>query len=69
MNHQPKGGMCAKCEYKHRDCSKLQFDKMRPHEVVDDITVVICNEFSKQKTGVIDLRRFGRAVDNYEIGA
>ena len=69
MTHQPKGSMCAKCEHKHRDCSKLQFDKMRPHEVSGDVNVVICNEFRKQKTGIIDLRRFGQAVDNYEIGA
>ena len=69
MTYQPKGSMCAKCEHKHRDCSKLPFSKMRKHEVAGDVTVVICNEFSKQRAGVIDLRRFGQAVDNYEIGA
>jgi hypothetical protein len=69
MTYQPKGSMCTKCEHKHSDCSRLQFDKMRKHEVAGDVTVVICNEFSKQKAGVIDLRRFGQAADNYEIGA
>lgn len=51
MNYQPKGSQCAACTKKHDDCSKLDFSKMRKHEVAGSITVVICSQFKKQKPG------------------
>jgi hypothetical protein len=68
MTHQPKGGMCARCEHKHRDCSKLPFDKMRQHERDGDTVIVICSEFKKARPAVVDLRHH-TGPDNYELGA
>ena len=50
MNYQPKGSQCAACTKKHDDCSKLDFSKMRKHEVAGSIVVVICSEFKKENT-------------------
>lgn len=49
MNYQPKGSQCAACTKKADDCSKLPFNKMRKHEVVGSVVVVICSEFKKVK--------------------
>ncbi len=47
MNYQPKGSQCAACTKKADDCSKLPFNKMRKHEAVGSVVVVICSEFKK----------------------
>ena len=49
MIYQPKGSMCAICEHKHRDCSQLPFNAMRPISKSTDLSVVIvkCTDFKK----------------------
>lgn len=47
--HQPKGSMCMVCTKKLEDCSKMQFDKMRPMDKTPDAIIVICSEFVKDE--------------------
>jgi len=53
MNHQPKGGMCAVCANKHKDCSGLKFDEMPiycSYKVgMVKSNIVICTEFKREK--------------------
>lgn len=53
MTHFPKGGMCASCEHKRRDCSALPFDR---YQVIGryvhngkPVTIVKCAEFERAK--------------------
>lgn len=43
MTHQPKGGMCATCEYRYQDCSGLPFSDMKKYR--DNI--VICDRHKR----------------------
>jgi len=56
MNYQPKGGMCAACIHKDRNCSHLNFEYMRPilkvFEVqtktgIEIVKIVKCDEFKR----------------------
>jgi hypothetical protein len=45
--YQPKGGMCANCQYRLNDCSALPFDKMKIIEIENqcDVKIVRCDDF------------------------
>lgn len=45
--HQPKGGMCAACKHKNKDCSDLPFSEMKPIEKCSEAIIVKCTEFKK----------------------
>lgn len=49
MQYQPKGGMCATCKHKHRDCSHLKFDKMPviDYSALQKIKIVACREYER----------------------
>ena len=48
MNYQPKGSMCANCQYRLLVCGHLEFNKMPVIKILDDdIAVVKCTEFKK----------------------
>lgn len=49
MNYQPKGSQCANCKHKHKDCSNLEFHKMRKYSTDGNVTVVLCNKFASDK--------------------
>ena len=49
MTHQPKGSMCANCTKQKQDCSKLDFSKMRPIELYQDVRIVRCSAFEREK--------------------
>lgn len=49
MKYQPKGSQCANCKFKHNDCSKLEFHKMRMYSRDSSVTVVLCNKFASDK--------------------
>jgi len=63
VQYQPKGGMCAACESKHKDCSGLDFSSMRKLSIYrnvntfvghEDIAIVKCDQFNHEK---IDLNQ------------
>ena len=45
--YQPKGGMCANCQYRLNDCSALPFDKMKiiEHDKINHVKIVRCDDF------------------------
>lgn len=44
----PKGGMCVSCQYRFKDCTKLDFKSMRPAKRYDDgTTSVICDKYAR----------------------
>ena len=45
--HHPKGGMCRVCRHRDRDCSHLQFDKMRVIDKYDNKLIVKCEGFKR----------------------
>lgn len=48
MTHQPKGGMCASCQHKRRDCSTLPFDRYPVIKRYRDGTQAVrCAEFRR----------------------
>jgi len=50
VSHQPKGGMCAVCVNKHKDCSGLKFDEMPMiSREKDGTNIVRCTEFKRDK--------------------
>lgn len=44
---QPKGGMCAKCEKRHDDCSGLDFESMPIISIDLETIIVRCTEFKR----------------------
>lgn len=52
MTHTPKGGMCASCENKRRDCSALPFDQYpvigRYNYNGKPVAIVKCAEFKRK---------------------
>lgn len=51
--HQPKGGMCAGCEFVRRDCSSLPFHSMPVIRRDHDRIIVKCVEHKRAGEGVI----------------
>lgn len=49
LTHQPKGSMCMACEHKHRNCSNLDFSKMRVMQQYQSVKIVICSDFRPAK--------------------
>lgn len=51
--YQPKGGMCANCQYRLNDCSALPFDKMKVIDRDDlyHIKIVLCDDFVRIDNG------------------
>jgi len=48
MKHQPKGSMCAACQYRLLACGHLEFSKMKVIKILDnDVAVVKCTEFKR----------------------
>lgn len=45
--YQPKGGMCANCAHKHRDCSRLKFSEMPKLNEVNGAVIVRCTEYKR----------------------
>lgn len=45
--YQPKGGMCANCQYRLNDCRALPFDNMKVIERDDlyHVKIVRCEDF------------------------
>ena len=48
VTHHPKGGMCRVCRHRARDCSHLQFDKMRVIDKYDNKVIVKCEGFKRE---------------------
>lgn len=48
-SYQPKGGMCAICVNKFKDCSKLEFSKMQVIIKSQGVSVVKCTSFKKSE--------------------
>lgn len=51
--YQPKGSMCASCEYRKRDCSSLPFQTFQELERYTEdigfkIVIVKCKEYHKR---------------------
>ena len=42
---QPKGGMCASCAHRARDCSMLPFGEMPTIEIVEGVRIVRCTAY------------------------
>jgi len=49
VSYQPKGGMCAICVRKHKDCSSLDFSKMQVIIKSQGVAVVKCTSFKKSE--------------------
>jgi hypothetical protein len=47
MNYQPKGSMCAACQYRLLVCGHLDFNKMPVIKTDYDVAIVKCTEFKK----------------------
>lgn len=45
MTQQPKGSMCAACQYALKDCSHLLFSSMPALSKYNGVTIVRCTEF------------------------
>lgn len=45
MDYQSKGGMCAACTHKARNCSGLNFSDMPVIERSTNATIVLCTDF------------------------
>lgn len=47
---QPKGGMCASCKDRNRDCSALPFHQMKViHRYPDGVKAVRCDRFQRRE--------------------
>jgi hypothetical protein len=47
-SHQPKGGMCASCADRVKDCSKLPFEEMPVIRTVGEgVRIVACTEYRR----------------------
>ena len=44
---QPKGGMCAGCKSKQKDCSSLDFGRMPVIEVDGPTAIVRCTSYQR----------------------
>lgn len=50
MKHYPKGGMCASCKHRNRDCSHLNFAAMRVIERhAEDVWIVRCTDWQRRE--------------------
>ncbi|MFK5951017.1 MAG: hypothetical protein QM500_19870 [Methylococcales bacterium] len=47
VSFQPKGGMCATCQFKLKNCSHLDFSSMPVIQRTDNAHIVRCAEFDK----------------------
>lgn len=45
ITHQPKGRMCMGCANRFKDCSHLDFTKMRVIGKYNDTSIVKCTEW------------------------
>ena len=48
--YHPKGGMCGTCVNLKKDCSGLDFSKMRPISEEHGVVVVKCDQHQKPVT-------------------
>ncbi len=48
IQHQPKGGLCAACIHRTRDCSFLRFDTMPVIEADGLTRIVRCTDFQRR---------------------
>ncbi|WP_285259207.1 hypothetical protein [Halopseudomonas bauzanensis] len=49
MTRIPKGGMCAACQYRYRNCSTLPFDRYQVIKKYPDGTQAVkCAEFQRK---------------------
>jgi len=49
--YQPKGSMCASCQHRREDCSRLPFERMRVVESINHgaVQIVRCSEYIKDR--------------------
>ena len=46
--YQPKGGMCATCKHKLKDCSTLNFSEMPKLKAISDKDIIVrCTSFER----------------------
>lgn len=49
ISHQPKGGMCVRCEKCEDDCSDLPFERMKVIETLTTgVKIVRCSEYERK---------------------
>jgi hypothetical protein len=47
--YQPKGGMCATCKHKLKDCSAFNFSEMPKLKAIsDNVIIVRCISFDRE---------------------
>jgi hypothetical protein len=47
--YQPKGGMCATCRNKFKDCSGLNFSEMPKLKAISDKVIIVrCTKFDRE---------------------